>query len=456
MGETKTKTKKNHLPGYGRKLFGMTGGTISFGAQSLLMGYMTFYLTDSVLMSAATVGMIIGASRIFDGVSDIIAGFIVNRTNTRWGKARPYSLFTLMMWAATVMVFSVPDWSTTGKIVYVLIMYNLSETVARTLMTAAGAVHTKRAFNSDEQLDIVGISGMVAGIVNMVIAILIPMLIGTVGQTKEGWTIIAIVFAIPSAVMGLMQFFLVPELDVKDVLAKKAEDRMPIKESVKLLFKNRFIFIYLLASFLRNIVQGMAMQTFYFKYVVGNIELLSIVSMVGILAIFIMPFIPTLTRKFGVRNFISLFLLISAIGHISILISPQSMIVLSISSMLVMLGGLPISMLGNVVTIQCMKYTEWKEGKVIDGIIASMNSVSLKVGMAVGAIIVGALLSFGGYDGRLDVQPVEALNMIKFLYIGLPAILTIGAAIGMRFFTLENLMPQIDAELEARRNHSVD
>ena len=88
MKAKKEKTKNNHLPHYGRRAAVWTTYAASNGMEALLLGYMSFYLTDSVLMAAATVGTIIALSRVFDGVSDVIAGFIIDRTNSRWGKSR--------------------------------------------------------------------------------------------------------------------------------------------------------------------------------------------------------------------------------------------------------------------------------------------------------------------------------------------------------------------------------
>ena len=67
-------------------------------------------------------------------------------------------------------------------------------------------------------------------------------------------------------------------------------------------------------------------------------------------------------------------------------------------------------MLENLVAIQCMKYTEWKDGKLIEVVISSMNGVSHKVGQALGAMLVGFLLSASGYNGALEVQDWPSRN----------------------------------------------
>ena len=452
MKAKKEKAKNNHLPHYGRRAAVWTTYAASNGMEALLLGYMSFYLTDSVLMAAATVGTIIALSRVFDGVSDVIAGFIIDRTNSRWGKARPYSIFSLVMWVAAVLLFSVPEMSNTGKIIYVFIMYNLADTVSRTMLFASESVHCKRAFNPDEQLDVVGIAGLIAGIVNMVVGIVMPLLINSVGKTKEGWTIIALCLAIPGGVMGVLKLFFLPELDVQEVLEKKQEHRLSVKESVTALLHNKYILLFLVVGMMRYIIMGMSMHTYYFTYIVGNLDLYSVVSMVGLLSMVVMPFIPALTRKLGIRKFASIFLFAGAVAYAAVYAAPTNIILLAISSAITLLSGLPVSMLENLVAIQCMKYSEWKDGKQIEGVISSMNGVSHKVGQAIGAMLVGFLLSSSGYNGALEVQGPAAAEMIKFLYIGLPAILTLISSLCMRGYRLEDKLDTIEADLAARKN----
>ena len=114
----KTKRKKNRLPHYFSRTAAWTGYITSNGVQSLVMGYLTFYLTENVMLSAFCVSAIIASGRVLDGLTDLVAGIIIDKTHTKIGKARPYSIFTFFMWLCTVLVFSVPDTSTVGKIIY--------------------------------------------------------------------------------------------------------------------------------------------------------------------------------------------------------------------------------------------------------------------------------------------------------------------------------------------------
>lgn len=453
--QKKTKKQKNHLPHFQGRQWSWAAYLMSNGAQTLIMAQMMFYLTDSVMMSAAIVSAIIAVSRVFDGISDVIAGLIIDRTKTRWGKARPYSLFTILMWGAVIAVFSVPNIPTWGKIIYVFVLYNLSDTVARTMLFASESVHMKRAFNSDEQIDIVGVTGLIAGVFNMIISIIMPQLIKGLGATKEGWTIIALMIGLPCMVLGLLKFFFLPELDVEEVTEEKKKQKISLKESVVALFHNKYIFVFEIALLTRMILQGLSVSTYYFKYIVGDIGKLSIISMLGLLSMVLMPFIPVLTRKMGIKNFCSFFLILGGVCYIPAWLAPTNMAALGLASAASLLASLPISMLMNLVAIQCMKYSEWKDGIQIEGLVSSMNGVSQKVGLALGTLLCGVMLSVGGYDGSLAVQPDSAVTTLKMAYILIPMVLLIIAGLCMQMYTLEKKLPQIESELTERSRQSV-
>lgn len=95
----------------------------------------TYFFTDVMHISAITLGTIIIVSRIFDRVSDLIIGSLVDRTHTRWGKARPWVFLSTFPYAlAMVLLYCLPaSWTTAHQIAYVIITYNLAVTVCYTV-----------------------------------------------------------------------------------------------------------------------------------------------------------------------------------------------------------------------------------------------------------------------------------------------------------------------------------
>ncbi len=414
MKREKAKTKKNRLPHFPSRSLAWIGYVTSSGVQSLVMGYLTFYLTENVMLSAAIVSAIIASARVFDGISDIIAGLIIDKTHTKIGKARPYSIFTLLMWLFTVLVFSVPGTSTAGKVIYVAVFYNLSESISRTMLYASENVHYKMSFNSEEQLDVVGITGLIGGIANMLVAIVIPQLISNYGVQKNGWTMIALVFAVPCTVMGMLKLFLLPETQNAGTTDTKQKN-VPLKEIPGLLIHNKYLLIFLTAMLCKTIVFNMASSagTYYYTYIVGDVSVMSTTSALGMVSMLIMPLIPVVSRKLGMKRFISYSMLFGAVGMGVLYAAPTNLGTLSLYIIANALGTAPFSMLSTVMSVQCMKYSEWKNGVAIDGVIASCSGFVSKIGAALGAVIIGACLTAGGYSKTLSVQPESAFQIFE-------------------------------------------
>ena len=264
MENKQAKKQKNYLPRRMLRYFSYAGGVASLSIESIVLGYLSFYLTDSVFLSTGVVAAILGVSRVFDGISDIIAGYIIDHTRTRWGKARPYSLITVIMWILVVLLFSVPELSVTGKIVYVFLLYNLTETVARTMVATAAPVHFKLGYTNDEQLELTGFGGFVGGILTLGVGIALPILVDRYGASAEGWRLIALVLAIPSVILGLMKFFFVPEVD-EEAYCKSKKKSISVIESAKLLFANKYIFMMMIPLVLTTLAGQLGISTYYFN-----------------------------------------------------------------------------------------------------------------------------------------------------------------------------------------------
>ena len=87
------------------------------------IGYATFYCTDVLGLSPVIIGMLMMIARFTDGITEVMVGYLVDNTRTKWGQARPYEIATVFVWIFMMMLFSTPDLGTTGKLIWVFIMY---------------------------------------------------------------------------------------------------------------------------------------------------------------------------------------------------------------------------------------------------------------------------------------------------------------------------------------------
>ena len=119
------------------KLLLWNSSSCSVALSTLLLGYATFYCTDVLQLAPALVGTLFMGSKIFDSFTDVVAGFIVARTQTRWGKGRPYEIFMLFLWLSTWLLFSCPtSFATATKCVWIFCMYTFMNSICVTFLNA--------------------------------------------------------------------------------------------------------------------------------------------------------------------------------------------------------------------------------------------------------------------------------------------------------------------------------
>lgn len=428
-------------------------GCLSGGLAYIIISNLTYALTESYGMTAASVGFIFLFGRVFDGFTDFVAGFIIDRTHTKFGKARPYEIFYPIMWLFIVLCFCIPNLSSVGKVLWVLVMYNMAEAVFRTFITCAEPIRLERSFEEQKRVKAVSIAAIFTTVFSTVASIAMPILIGIFGKQPNGWLIIVSIFAIPLSIFGLIRFFFLPEdIREKEFEKKEEEKNITVKESLKALFSNKYIFMLGGAFMMRSVLVTLTSSTtnYYYTYVFGNVSAASIPSMVSALGMFSVVLLSTCCRKFGNRNTIIYGLIMAIAGFVLRYAAPTNIPVLCVATLLSGVGVLPIGYLRSVMVIDTITYGKWKTGKEVEGVYASVNGVVDKLGLGLGSVLVGLVLELGGYDGTLAVQPDTVIPAIKFMCNGLTTILCVVAIVFLVMYDLEKKMPQIKRELAER------
>lgn len=190
-----------------------TSRGISAALNVILVGYITFYCTDMLGLSAGVVGAMLVGSKVIDAVTDLMAGYIIDKTHSRWGKARPYEIFIIFEWIFTVMMFNVPDGSKTLQYAWVFVMYVLINAVCSTMLGAADSVYLARAFTTDNnRIKVMSVNGVVVMVSCIIFNIIVPQFIATIGTTKSGWFTLSMMMGAPLALIGILRFFLCKEI----------------------------------------------------------------------------------------------------------------------------------------------------------------------------------------------------------------------------------------------------
>ncbi|MCK9873492.1 MFS transporter [Nocardiopsis dassonvillei] len=423
---------------------------VSLAVNVLVVMQLTFYATDSVGLSAGLIGGLFLAAKLFDGVTDILAGFAIDRTKSRWGRARPYELLIVPIWITTVAAFSTPDMPQVWQAAYLFVMFVLITSVFQTLLAQAEGVFLKRSLTGETRYaKVLSRQGVLIILVAAVANIALPQLIDLWGNQPGGWTLIAAVYGVPMMLIGLVRFWLIRESAVSDEEAA-AEKRVFVREGLGSLLRNKYAFVMAGMVLLVNVVftSNGIIGTYYFKYVLGDVGLLSIVMAAGAVVPFIYLVFPLAVRTIGAINFVRINLFGAVIGFGLVTLFPE---VLGLVVVGQMLGSLTtvITMLVGFFMLQCMSYGEWRSGVRADAVTTSVVNLAGKTGQGIASGLIGLILSAAGYNGLVEMQTPEAESAIIALYSVVPLVLS-AAVLGLSYlYRLDGKVHEIRAELKA-------
>jgi probable glucitol transport protein GutA len=448
-GKKQAETEKKDRIGFW-KMFCWQSRAGSLGANILLMGFLSIYCTDTLKISPAIVGILFMASRIFDGFTDLIAGFIVDKTNTRLGRGRPYEFAIIGVWLCTWLMFSCsPEWALAARCAWVFSMYVFVNAVFTTLLNASNTPYMVRAFTKQEQYVALQTYG---SLIPMVIAVAFnvsfPMLMASLAVSAAGWRALIGIYALPLGLIGMMRFIFIPEAHK---VSDRSAEELRLKDVFAAIRVNPYIFIILVLTVVFNTITNMGIGTYYFTYIVRDVSKMSVLAITQIVALPLVFILPPVLRKFPVTKVISAGILIIILGYVINFFALDNIPLLVAGNMLTGVGSVPISMLVVLMIIDCAEFNEWKKRPRLEGTLGSLNGFAAKAGAAAGGAFMGLLLASTGYTGSVETALPATITMIRMLFSLIPAGLYVILIIILRFYKLEKMMPQIRGDNEASR-----
>lgn len=434
--------------------FGDFGCNIIYTAMS---AFLLFYYTDYAGVSAFAVGTIMMVSRLFDGVSDIIMGVIVDRTKSKYGKARPWILRMCIPFAISgVLLFSVPtSWAETPKLIYVFITYNLVSTVVYTAINVPySALNALMTQNPYERSVLSIFRNLLATAGTLTINIFTLPLVEFFGNNALAWTKTFFIFGIVAIIAFLYTFWGTSER-VKSVaqLQSTENNDVPVLVGIKALFKNKYWIMMtgmLALFFLMYAING-GSTVYYAKDILGDKNLVGTINGIfNIVQICGMFFIAMMIKKFGKRNIFALGLVLDIVGMLILNYSNGAMSLIIVSSVIRGLGNACGGATMWAMVSDTIDYGEWKTGYRTEGLVNSACSFGWKIGNGIGSALLGLILEAGGYVGTAITQTETALFSIEICFIWIPiAIYVIGLVI-MSFYHLDKEFPAIIRDLNNR------
>lgn len=450
----KEKKNRDDKVGLGKLLLWQSRG-VSKTPAFLMLTFLMVYCTDTLKIPAATVSIILIVSKLVDGVTDMAAGFIVDRTQTKWGKGRPYEVFIVGLWLCTWLLYSCPENAGMAvKCIWIFVMYAMVNSICLTFLNANETPYLVRAFKDKQIVKVTSYGSVVTMLAAVIFNIFFPILMGTIATSGAGWSKLVLMFAVPFAAIGLLRMIFIPEKYNVDgaVNTENKEEKLKVSDVAALVKTNKFILIIALMTFVFNFVTNMGVQVYYFKYIVGDVGKMALTAVITFISIPLAFVFPQLLKKMTVVKLMTFGFLLSAFGYFLNAIAGANVALLMLGAFCTGTGTVPASMLIALPIIQCADYNEWIKRPRMEGTMSSLNGLASKIGAAVGTGALGILLTAVGYTGDASTTSASLL-MIRLLYGVIPMVLYILVALSLKFYKLDKLMPQIKAEIEERRGH---
>ena len=427
---------------------------------SCLVAQLTYFYTEKVGLAAGAVATMLIIAKICDAFSDLLMGKIMDKVNSPKGKCRPWFLWMLAPTVAIIiLMFTVPKNAPSGlQMAYVLITNILISAVIYTAIAIPyGSIMAVRT-ESVEERGKMGIARTVFGyLIGMVIAVLLIPITNMLGPggvaDQAAWIKVSVVFAILS---GLALFVLYrsskENTDVQKIQSTEKQDSF--MEELKLLFKNKYWVIMLIAMLFVNISYGLSSSggTYYAKYILGNDNIVALLGAIGLIPTFLgFILVGPMTRKFGMARTCLIGCILGAVACVVRVFTPYSFWSCIIGGSFQTFATMPIMCVGGAMVNNCVEYNEWKFGKRLLGMSNSANSFGAKVGSGIGGSLIGWILAAAGYQAAAASQPASVNTAIFTFAIYIPLALFIILGILFSKYDLEKIYPGIVEELRVRR-----
>lgn len=441
--------EKKYLKWYNKVGYG-SGDIAGNVVYALLSAFVMIFLTDTVGLNAGIVGTLIAVSKLFDGVSDIFFGSMIDKTHSKMGKARPWMFYGYFGCAVClVAIFVIPaDISAFAQYAWFFIAYTLLNagfyTANNIAYSALTALITK---NNHERVQMGSIRFMFAFGTSMLIQTITVGCVAFFGGGASAWRTVAIIYAIVGVVSNTISVMSVRELSPEELAedetaeaekepagqaetspagqsginpaeqsemspAEQKEEKYSLIEAFKLLIHNKYYLMICASYILMQIYSAtLNMGIYFMTYVLKNANLLGVFSWaINIPMIVGLLFTPALVAKFGGMYKLNFYgYTIGTLGRLGVVAAGYmgSVPLMLVCTAIAAIGMSPLQGDMNALIATCSEYTFLKTGKRVDGTMYSCTSLGTKLGGGIGTAIAGWLLEFSGYVGGRQYRRIS-------------------------------------------------
>jgi len=440
-------TEKKYLKWYNKVGYG-SGDIAGNVVYAFLTSFVMIYLTDTIGLNAGIVGTLIAVSKLFDGITDVFFGNMIDKTKSKMGKARPWMFYGFFGCALTLFgVFAIPtNIGQFAQYAWFFICYTSLNAVFYTANNIAYASLTSLVTkNSKERVEMGSFRFMFSFGTNLAIQSVTFGAVEALGGGAAGWRAVAIIYCIIGIISNTLSVFSVKELsdeELREGEEVEEDNGLTFVETFKLLVSNKYFVMICVIYILQQLRAAMlGVGTFFMTYVLFRQELFGVFSWaINIPLIIALAFTPVLVAKakglYAVNKYSYIFATLCRLGLIFAGYKGSIPLML-LFTVLTSFGEAPWQGDVGAVIAECSEHTYLKTGKRIDGSMFSCTSFGTKLGGGIGIALQGWLLDISGYVNGAPVQSDGCISMMCIMYLWLPFVFNAIITVILSFLNVE-------------------
>ena len=439
---------------------------------AVLATYLNVYYTDVLKLTHIWGGAFLVVfpivSKIIDAVTNVVMGYIIDRTHTPAGKARPWLLLSAPLLAITgILLFTVPSGSESVQVIWVMVSYNLFYSFAYTIFNMSHNLMVPLSTRNITERGSLSVFNQIATIMmsGILVALVSPMVImPVIGVDKSKWLVLMSVLSILALPLTLLEYYFTKERVTLEEHSAGIEKTVSFSHQLKAIFTDRYmllIYAYFLIYTAGSSIKNLSL-VYFCNYVLGSYNdgitqtMLSIIGGIpmglGIFAVW------PLAKKFGKRNVTLAGFILYAIGGAICWAFPTNMTIMLIGQFIKNIGGLPCAYAFMALFADVLDHLEWKTGFRPGGVAMSVYNI---IAVAMVGICTGVFNGLLGSAGYIAPEIVNGVTMaaaqsdtvkgvITFGFVGLEVFTGVLLALLLVFLNVENGIEKKQTEIKAR------
>ena len=440
---------------------------------AVLATYLNVYYTDVLNLTSVWGGMFLMifpiVSKVIDAITNVWMGYIIDRTKTKQGKARPWLLLSAPLVAVSgVLLFTVPTGNETIQVIWIILSYNLFYSFAYTIYNMSHNLMVPLSTRNTTERGGLSVFNQIATIMmsGILVALIFPMVImPMLGVDRGKWIFTMTLLSLIAFPLILLEYYFTKER-VTEETADDTEEKLSFAEQFKAIFTDKYMLIiygYFLIYTVGTCFKNLGL-VYYCNYVLGTYNdgiTQTLVSVLGGIPMGIGIFaVWPLAKKFGKRNVTLWGFVLYAIGGAICWIFPTNMTIVLVGQFIKNIGGLPCAYVFMALFADVLDHMEWKHEFRCDGLAMSIYNIIAVAGVGVCTGVFNMMLAAAGYvaptlneagETVAAVQTQMVQDTITFAFVGLEVITAIVLVFVLAFLNVEKDIEKKQSEIQARR-----